>query len=959
MILRYQQYLNQKCWSIVGQLVLLAFLVAVSVPLLADTAEMRVALDQIVIEGGERAPVQAVVKDGGVQLNLQHRPKAYNSVRFPVSVAATQFNTLQFKVRFNETVKPLIGFGVNLSDKGGAWNGTSFSKHAKVQEDGWYLFSWDIVNQPDIVKGLNLDSVGRIDFKFGFEQIPPGQTVTLTIADLKFVSGQSVRSGDPELYQQWQQYLSAYKPDYSDSSRYLQSPSTGRIATPIPLATAGRAQAEIVVPLNAAQPLKLAGTELSHWLSAISGTKIPVVASAGTSTQTRIYLGKQAAVGKFDDDLQWLGDTDGFAVRTQGQSIYLFGNTEKGTLNGVFAFLENNTDIIWPRPRRELGAVYGNNPDLKVVWADAREKPATRLRGWATNLGLRPEHEIWSVRSRGNYPKGGGGVKLDGERRTAHDDYVEFGGGHNISGFLGKENPERFYPTIEGQVPEKFNIWKHQPNFTAPGIEDVVAQNVLKFIAEKAPAHIDCININIEDNWGVSTDAKSLEPIKLPDGSLLPSTDPAFRSTQYFIFLNQVAKKIKAVHPQLMVGTYAYFFTAVPPKVPVEDNIRVYFCPYVRKDQRAPLSAPINDVWWRRLEGWAKATPNVVIREYYGIMNGFRPLAETVAFDVKSYVDRGVKEYTAELNPDETVIHSDGNIRGGGDEWDFMAMEFWVINRLYWNPNQDVEQLRKYYLRRTYREAAPAMEKFFGTIRAQWYEGTIPSDFEEAGNMMRGFVMAKGHEGTLLKNLEEASAAAKHPVSKKTVDVVANRFKHWLATAKKEPSKIVPDNALYYGWGPNNDWGTTLAWATSTVTEVAGKTVPAVRITLHGDRIAAAKPGQTVSVMNVFVKNVKSGDELTFVLRPAHPNQKPLQLTLTAEGASAKARLSAPPEAFQVQPDGSVLVRFKLAAVPGAATAFKGEELKRLTLAFSGDGLTAQPETLYYLTDLAMVAAAE
>src|SRR5690606_10023492 len=108
-------------------------------------------------------------------------------------------------------------------------------------------------------------------------------------------------------------------------------------------------------------------------------------------------------------------------------------------------------------------------------------------------------------------------VNEQAEILQRHGNYVQFGGGHNISYFLGK-NPE-FYPVIDGQRVTEFNIWKHQPNFTAPGITDAVAQNMIQYIKDRTPEGIDCVNINIEDNWGLSTDPKSLEPIKLHDGT--------------------------------------------------------------------------------------------------------------------------------------------------------------------------------------------------------------------------------------------------------------------------------------------------------------------------------------------------------------------------------------------------------------------------------------------------------
>ena len=395
---------------------------------------------------------------------------------------------------------------------------------------------------------------------------------------------------------------------------------------------------------------------------------------------------------------------------------------------------------------------------------------------------------MWSVRNRLNYPKGGGTVRDDILARVAWGNYLEFGGGHNLQGFIPRDQP-RFFPTIDGKKPEKLNIWKHQICLTQPDLVEVYVANVLKYLQEKAPDGIDCININIEDDWGVCECDDCLASLHLADGTTVELKDPTFRSTQFFLFLNQVAGKLQEVHPNLQVGTYAYFFTAAAPKIKPADNIRVYFCPYVRKDQRTPLFSPINDHWWRQLTAWAAMTNDVVIREYYGIMAGFRPLAEVVAADVTAYDELGVAQFTSELNPVELVYWSDDRLRGAGDEWDLMAMEYWVISRLYWNPRADVEQLRKYYLRRTFREAAPAMERFFGAIRSAWYQERLPSDFESPVKLMGRLVLRGELEAQFRSNLSEAAEAVKHPTSTLLVDAIRQRFETWIEWAKEPASQ--------------------------------------------------------------------------------------------------------------------------------------------------------------------------
>lgn len=935
-------------------------------PLTAPPVKVApVALEKIVPEGGDagsaRAKVISVDYEGKTQeaaeLTFFHHERAFHAIYFPIDGLDPDCNTLTFKAKLNVPEEQLNEFEISLVDNERGNSSTQILKHTTRLDNGWYSFKWDVVHDIDRGGGLNLSKTRRIVLAYPLAKVPADNPIVLTLTDVQFVSGYVARIGDPELFQQWKKYISDYKPDYSDSSKYLLPPTTGRITTPLPLTVDGKAYSKIIVPAGASDPLKLAGTELQHWIKEMSGANVTIISAPDKGNGTRVLLGRQFAAGKFDKDIASLRDTDGFAVRTAGKNIHVFGATDKGTLNGIFAFLENNTDIIWPRPQTELSAVFTPNPNLRVLWANALERPATKLRGWTTNMGLRPETEIWEVRNRDNYPKGGGYVTYDATRRKAQGSYIEFGGGHNISTFLGKDRPERFYPVIDGQKVATFDIWKHQPNFTAPDIVDVVAKNVLKFIEEDAPPLIDCININIEDSWGVSTDPKSLEPIKLADGALLKSDDPAFRSTQFFQFLNAVTEKINAVHPNMMVGTYAYFFSATAPKVAIDPHIRVYFAPYPRPDYRSPLSSPINARWWSQLTAFAKMTPNLVIREYYGIINGGRPLAEVVKFDVKSYLALGVKEYTAEMNPDEEVIYTDDVIRGDRQEWNFMAMDFWIINRIYWNPNQDIEQLRKYYLRRTYREAAPEMEKFFGILRANSYQDPNPSGFEYGQSIMSRYVIGPGHESEMRQLLVDAATAVKNPVSRMSVDVLAKTFDDWLAVTKATPEQKTAiwqrttAQVLHLGWLE----GINGAWASSTVINRDGKTIPVVRLMVNSDH-AIDKDVGIYNTAFASLTSLQKGDTLSFVMTPFNVPKtvKPLQLILTAKDANS-IEIKAPTEAFTTLPDGGVKVQWKLTSPEGA---FDSTQIKRMNLVIPSDVLGTTPEATYYITDWSLEQSA-
>jgi hypothetical protein len=248
------------------------------------------------------------------------------------------------------------------------------------------------------------------------------------------------------------------------------------------------------------------------------------------------------------------------------------------------------------------------------------------------------------------------------------------------------------------------------------------------------------------------------------------------------MFLNEVANGIhNRFKPNMKIGTYVYFFTVPTPKIPVTSYLRPYVCDYVRKDNKVPLFAPMNAHWWRSLNEWTAICDRVVLREYWGIYVYLRPLAEVAAWDIKFLEDIGVRQYTAEGLPSGTTEEYSNLDK----QYDFSFMEYWVIARLYWDSNADVEQLRKYFIRRTFRKAAPDMERFFGTIRELYYKEKRTSDFEE--NQETLVYAYKKRKIKELKNyLRSALAKVEHPVSTSLLKRLALRFNEWCEVIERK-----------------------------------------------------------------------------------------------------------------------------------------------------------------------------
>ena len=105
---------------------------------------------------------------------------------------------------------------------------------------------------------------------------------------------------------------------------------------------------------------------------------------------------------------------------------------------------------------------------------------------------------------------------------------------------------------------------------------------------------------------------------------------------------------MKKARPGMRIKCFGYFFTATPPEIPVADNIRISFCPYVRNDKET-LHGPSNAKWLARTVKYASMSPSVMWREYYFSGAGFpRAYANIIAQDLRFIAEKGVKEVTSE-----------------------------------------------------------------------------------------------------------------------------------------------------------------------------------------------------------------------------------------------------------------------------------------------------------------------
>ena len=546
----------------------------------------------------------------------------------------------------------------------------------------------------------------------------------------------------------------------------------------VPLTNNAQPSAEIVIERNSHPAVQYAAEELQRWVREISGAELPIVnAPGGAATEIMLCVNPK----EFPDDLAKLQGNDGYAVRRQGNTIYLFGSQPKGVLNGVYKWLYKNTDIIWARPNTEFGTIFTKNPDLEFKHNDYIDVPVYVLRGWQM-IGPRNHvpSEEWQVRNGSNWSA----LNAYSEDRVKYAPIFEFGGGHNlVSVYIPEKkyfakHPE-FYPLINGKRvrPSDFSN-SVQLCFTNPELSKTFIKEVDDRV--KANPNYDTYRIMIEDNYNLCECPECMKPITLPDGKTVTPDDKNFRSTQFFLWLNEIARHLQKNYPGKRILTFGYFFTEIPPACRVEPNISISFCP-IYKNSKEPMTGPSNEVWNKQFLGWMKIGANLTWREYFGLVAPFPRPIDVIALEDWRYANGfGIDRTYSEVYADAVGRRMDGI-----KTWDMNSLYFWVMANGSWNPYRDVHEMRREFLNRVYGPAADDVAEFYRIVADGWFKSPGSSQWNDLGSASwRTSVVEPGTTDTCRAALDRALSQNVHPNARKMLLAMRQTFEDQIARSK-------------------------------------------------------------------------------------------------------------------------------------------------------------------------------
>ncbi len=444
-----------------------------------------------------------------------------------------------------------------------------------------------------------------------------------------------------------------------------------------------KSEYRIALSINASESEQWAATELQHWLKVISGAELPVQHLDQPHEGPQLIIGYNEVV-KAKTGAEAPADLDeSFHYLNSGPDILIYGGKMRGTMYGVMAFLENELGCRWYTP---AVSVIPERKVLNFSLFDHSEKPAVRVRN---NYYYQAFDPVWAARNRMNgtlgYRKQPGGIE---SYWAVHTFYPLM----PPSEFFGK-HPE-YYSLIKGKrISDRAQLC-----LTNPDVLKIITDRIKKRMRESPEFLIYDVSQN---DWYNPCQCEKCQAIVSKEGS---------ESGLIIWFVNQVAASVEKEFPDKFIGTLAYQYTRKPPKeIRPRNNVVVRLCSIECCFAHDFKTCPQNRSFLTDLQNWASLAPHLYIWDYVVGFNHYLmpyPNFKVLQSNLQTLRDNnaiGIMEQAASQCPGT----------------DFAELRGYLISRLLWNPDCDVEKAINDFMYGFYGRSGKFVRQYFDLLHSR------------------------------------------------------------------------------------------------------------------------------------------------------------------------------------------------------------------------------------------------
>lgn len=440
----------------------------------------------------------------------------------------------------------------------------------------------------------------------------------------------------------------------------------------------GKSKYQIAISAEASSSEQTAAKELQAYIKQIGGVELPIT-NLLNSNGPKIFVGYNDRVSQLVGKQDITPDYEGFTYCNKGKHLIIYGGSKRGTMYGVFSFLEDQFGVRWYTPN------CTKVPKLKkwdFVTLHHSEEPAIQYR--YSNYFVTENVSQWSAHNKEN-------MKWE-PVDNLYGNIEAYWNAHTMGQLVTakeffKEHPE-YFALRNGKRIDNGQLCLSNPN-----VLDICKKRLFEKMKSLPGYKIFSLSQNDNQSFCECPNCKAIEERYGGHSGLI------------IWFVNQVADEAQLLFPQKYIGTFAYQYSRKPPVgIRPRDNVVVRLCS-IECCFAHPIIAecPQNKAFVDDMKAWSKIAPHLFIWDY--IVDYAQYIAPWPNFQVLGPNIQTFREHNV------IGVFEEAQYQSGGAEFD--EMKAWVANKLLWNPQQDVNVLVKDFIDGYYGNAAPKIMEYY------------------------------------------------------------------------------------------------------------------------------------------------------------------------------------------------------------------------------------------------------
>lgn len=427
----------------------------------------------------------------------------------------------------------------------------------------------------------------------------------------------------------------------------------------------------IVISDDVTASERYAAEEFQKWFNQATSFALPLETAEENTNPNEGQVNISASSTMGDEEID---------ITVENDQIQICGGSPRGVLYAVYQFLEElvgirflTADHTYIPEVSELKIPCGSytyNPPFSFRWSYYREN--------SNAPEFAAKRKVNTVTDAENL-----GGKT-GQQLINHSFHVLV-----PYGAYGESHPE-YYALVDGKRDTNIHGGGPQLCVTNPEVIEVAATTAIQRLTDNP--NVENISVSQADTAAYCR-CEPCEELNEAEGTPMGSQ---------LTFVNAVAERIEKAHPNVKVGTLAYWYTRKPPKtVTPRDNVQIQLCSIECCTLHAIDNSDCeqNQAFCADTNEWGKICNDIWIWNYNTNFRSYDlpfPNLRSIGPNVRYFLRNNAKGVFMQAN-------------GNGLTGEFSDLRNYIISHLLWNPHLDDQTILTEFVELHYELAAPAI----------------------------------------------------------------------------------------------------------------------------------------------------------------------------------------------------------------------------------------------------------